>query len=70
MTVVRITTHKTNSGINEHWTAVSKELLNTEFAKELANFPEFGYGTSMTNVRMDPTGMLYHADFYRQLSCD
>jgi len=70
MTVVRIVKSKTDFAVNEHWTAVSKELLEAEFNKELAGYPKLGYGTSMYNVRQDPTGLLYHAEFHRQLSCD
>jgi len=70
MTVVRITTSKTDLGVNEHWTAVSMELLEAELAREIADGSNLGYIASMYNVRQDPTGLLYHAEVHRQFRCD
>lgn len=70
MTVVKITTSKTDFGVKEHWTAVSIKLLEEELAKEISDGTELGYITSIHNVRQDPTGMLYHAEVHRQLRGD
>ena len=66
MTVVRIRKQTTERAVNEHWTAPNREAIEIEFAREIMNYPSRGYATSLTGLRKDPTGLLWHAEFYRQ----
>jgi hypothetical protein len=58
------------SMIKEHWTSETKEELLMAFEKVESEYPKQGYGTMITNIRQDPTGALWHADFSRFTSCD
>jgi len=58
------------SMIKEHWTADTKEELLETFESVERSYPTQGYGTMITNIRQDPTGALWHADFSRFTSCD
>ena len=70
MTVVRIRTSATHRSVNEHWTSSNREAIDQEFASEQRAYPTGGYGISIRDVRQDPTGLLWHAEFYRMTSCD
>jgi hypothetical protein len=71
MAVIRtpIKMHLT-SMVKEHWTADTKEELLQTFESVERSYPTQGYGTMITNIRQDPTGALWHADFNRFNSCD
>lgn len=71
MSVTRINTAKhSRSTVKEHWTSESKQEILDLFEQVERNYPEQGYGTVLTNLKQDPTGMLWHADFSRYTSCD
>ena len=70
MTVVRIRKQTTERSVNEHWTSPDREAIDQEFAREQQAYPTGGYGTSIRDVRQDPTGLLWHAEFYRMTGCD
>ena len=71
MTVIRNLRNSYNSGlVREHWTADTREELMVTFTDVERNYPTQGYGTTMSNVHQDPTGLLWHADFSRFNSCD
>lgn len=59
-----------NSIVKEHWTSDTKEELMEVFEGVETNYPTQGYGTMLSNIRQDPTGALWHAEFSRFTSCD
>lgn len=70
MSVVRVSKGSSSSSVREHWTSESKEEIMELFSNEQKNYPTQGYGTILYNVQLDPTGLLYHAEFSRFNSCD
>lgn len=54
----------------EHWTANHEHELWEEYQREERCYPQLGYGTMLLGVRQDPTGLVWHADFCRNTSCD
>ncbi len=58
------------SMVKEHWTAETKEELLQTFDRIESEYPTQGYGTMITNIRQDPTGALWHAEFSRFTSGD
>lgn len=70
MKVIRNKIAGSTSSITEQWTSVSPQAIQDLFHRELTNYPERGYGTMLTNVHADPTGLIWHARFYRMTSCD
>lgn len=66
MSVTRINVERSNSSvIKEHWTSESKTEIIELFESIEVNFPESEYGTRLSNVKQDPTMLLWHADFTR-----
>ena len=59
-----------SSLVKEHWTSESKEELMQTFESEERSYPTQGYGTMISDIHQDPTGLLWHADFSRFTSCD
>lgn len=70
MSVTRIPVNNYRSIISEHWTAETESELRELFAQVERNYPTPGYGTMIYDVRPDPTGLLWHAEFSRGASCD
>jgi len=70
MSVVRTPVNDYRSIIKEHWTAETESELRDLYAQIERSYPTQGYGTMIHNVRQDPTGMLWHAEFSRFASCD
>ena len=70
MTVVRIKIRSDDRRLVERWTAPSQGQIQAEFDLEQSAFPTAGYGTSIYNLKEDPTGLLWHAEFTRMKSCD
>lgn len=70
MSLTKVNTGTGPYSINEHWTATTEGELQTEFFYQCRQYHPAGYGTSLRNVKQDPTGLLWHAEFYRSLSCD
>ena len=70
MSVVRTPSLSRSSSIREHWTAETEQELRDLFESIERNYPTQGYGTMLSNVKQDPTGLLWHADFSRWTSCD
>ena len=68
--VVKTKTGFSSYSVEEHWTSESKDAILQEFERIERNYPLQGYGTSLYNLREDPTGLLWHAEFYRYTSCD
>lgn len=68
MSVVRNNFGSTLTVIKEHWTSSSKEELLTLFEEVEKTYPNANYGTSLYNIRRDPTGLIWHAEFYRYVS--
>jgi hypothetical protein len=58
------------SMIKEHWTSENKDELIQTFDRIESEYPQQGYGTMLTDIRQDPTGLLWHAQFSRFTSCD
>ena len=71
MSVVRtkIPQH-TSMQIVEHWTAETRQQLMDLLEAEEGRWPTRGYGTVLYNIKQDPTGVLWHAEFSRYTSCD
>jgi hypothetical protein len=71
MAVVRnLVKNSYSSIIKEHWTADTHEELAQTLEREKVNYPSEGYGTMLYDIRQDPTGALWHAEFSRFTSCD
>lgn len=70
MSVVRTSVSGYGNSIREHWTAETEQELRSLFESVERNYPTQGYGTMLTRVRQDPTGLLWHAEFSRWNSCD
>ena len=70
MTVVRIKIRSDDRRLVERWTAPSQSQIQAEFSSEQGAFPTAGYGTAIYNLKEDPTGLLWHAEFTRMKSCD
>lgn len=70
MAVVKTTIDDTCYDITQHWTSESIEEMRAEFYNIERNYPTSGYGTCLYGEKLDPTGMLWHAEFYRSKSCD
>jgi len=70
MTVDRTPAPGRSISIREHWTAETEHELREEFASVERCYPSQGYGTMLTQVKQDPTGLLWHAEFSRWTSCD
>lgn len=71
MSVVRNKVNAFSSSlIKEHWTSESEVELRELFINEERNYPVQGYGTTLYDVRPDPTGLLWHGEFSRFTSCD
>lgn len=71
MAVTRVNTDKASrSFVKEHWTSESKEEIMDLFEQVERCYPEQGYGTRLYDIRQDPTGLLWHAEFSRYTSCD
>jgi hypothetical protein len=70
MSVVRNRLPGSTGSITEHWTSESPQAIQDLFQQEVTNYPTGGYGTMLTGIHADPTGLLWHARFYRMASCD
>lgn len=70
MSLSRIPIKTLYSRVREHWVAHTEQEILDQFETEKINYPEQGYGTMLTDLRADPTGLLYHAEFTRYGSCD
>lgn len=70
MSVVRTPITGYSSMIREHWTAETETEIRALYEQIERNYPTQGYGTMLMQVREDPTGLLWHAEFSRFTSCD
>lgn len=68
--LTKINVRNTEFSITQHWTAEELDEMTVEFERIERNYPTPGYGTSLYDVRLDPTGLLWHGTFYRSKSCD
>ena len=70
MSVVRNPVRSDAGLIREHWTADSEQELQNLYQQVQGAYPTLGYGTMLYQVKPDPTGLLWHAEFSRFASCD
>jgi len=66
MSVVKTTVRNGDrSGLEQHWTANSLAELEEAYRDEQVIYPFSMFGTMLYGMRADPTGLLYHATFWR-----
>ena len=70
MSVTRIQTSNSSGMLKEHWVSESEQELQSLYTEIERNYPIQGYGTAIYDIKQDPTGLLWHAEFSRSKSCD